>query len=173
MEKEVKKKFNLREYVLCCIWAPALVAQFILVLFFEKVSDTKSDMIMYIGWAIWLISVVFGIYPILAFKIKGGVAKGKNYMETTKLVDTGLYSILRHPQYVAGLLLALALILISQTWLSTILGVVVLIFLYIDILRADKEGLDKFGDEYREYMKKVPRMNFILGIIRKLRRKSK
>jgi len=30
----------------------------------------------------------------------------------------------------------------------------------------------KFGDDYKRYMQKVPRMNFMLGIIRLLRRKK-
>jgi len=30
----------------------------------------------------------------------------------------------------------------------------------------------KFGDDYKRYMQRVPRMNFILGIIRLLRKKE-
>jgi protein-S-isoprenylcysteine O-methyltransferase Ste14 len=30
--------------------------------------------------------------------------------------------------------------------------------------------MEKFGDDYKAYMKKVPRANFLLGIIRRFRR---
>jgi len=44
---------------------------------------------------------------------------------------------------------------------------------YIDLIRADKDAIEKFGDDYKTYMKKVPRMNFLLGILRLLRRRRK
>jgi len=46
-------------------------------------------------------------------KAKGGVAKGKSYIETTRLVDSSLYAIVRHPQYVAGMLFNLAMMLVA------------------------------------------------------------
>ncbi len=89
------------------------------------------------------------------------------------LVDTGLYSILRHPQYTAGILFSLALILMSQSWIILAMGVIVMLLLYIDIMMADRHEIEKFGDDYREYMKMVPRTNFILGAFRRMRRHSR
>ena len=42
----------------------------------------------------------------------------------------------------------------------------------IGVLKADKGLIEKFGDDYKHYMQKVPRMNFSLGLIRLLRRRS-
>jgi protein-S-isoprenylcysteine O-methyltransferase Ste14 len=123
---------------------------------------------MYAGWLIWVISVFFGWYPIFYFKRKGGVKKGDSFVHTTVLVDSGLYSIIRHPQYTSGILFSLSLILISQSWLIAITGIVVIPLLYLDIIMADKHEIEKFGDDYRCYMKRVPRTNFLLGIIRLL-----
>ena len=157
---------NWKNYILSCIWGLLLVAQIVLVLVFKKFNEDGSDVVMYIGWMVWAISVIFGWMPIFVLKRKGGVTKGKSYVRTTALVDTGLYSIVRHPQYTAGILFSLALILISQTWLIAAVGFVVIALLYIDIVMADKHEIEKFGEEYKRYMKKVPRTNFILGIIR-------
>ncbi len=159
-----------REYILSCIWGPLLVLQTILVLVFGKVSKTQIDEVVYAGLVIWVISLIFGWMPIFVLKRKGGVTKGKSYVHTTTLVKSGLYSIVRHPQYTAGILFSLALILISQTWLITAIGALVIPLLYWDILKADKYEAEKFGDEYKRYMKEVPRTNFILGIMRVLRR---
>jgi protein-S-isoprenylcysteine O-methyltransferase Ste14 len=38
------------------------------------------------------------------------------------------------------------------------------------LIKADKDGIEKFGDEYRAYMKKVPRANFLLGLTRRFRK---
>jgi protein-S-isoprenylcysteine O-methyltransferase Ste14 len=54
-----------------------------------------------------------------------------------------------------------------------ILGIAIIPLTYIDLFKADKDGIKKFGDDYKEYMKKVPRANFLLGIILLLRRKNK
>jgi len=116
------------------------------------------------------LSFFLGWLPIYTFKKKGGVPKGKSYTQTTKLVDTGIYSIVRHPQFLAGMLWSLAFILISQHWLVLVLGIPVIIIFYIGGLEEDRYGVAKFGKKYEDYIKRVPRFNFILGIIRKLKK---
>jgi protein-S-isoprenylcysteine O-methyltransferase Ste14 len=86
---------------------------------------------------------------------------------------TGLYAIVRHPQYTGGILFSLSLILISQDWLVLLLGAIMIALLYVDILKADRYEMKKFGDGYQRYMEKVPRSNFILGIFRLLKRRKK
>ena len=155
---------NWKKNILVWVWCSIFVLQF--VLFFFLYNSNGYFILRIIGWLIWIVSMIFGWYPILVLKRKGGVAKGKSYVNTTNIVDTGLYSIVRHPQYIAGILFSLALALISQYWLIIVLGAIVILLLYIDILMADKYEIEKFGNDYNRYMKKVPRMNFILGIIR-------
>ena len=157
-----------KTYILSYIWSPILLAQIVLVFIFNSYNKADLDLVMYAGWLIWAVSVFFGWFPIFVFKKKGGVTKGDSYVHTTVLVDSGLYSIVRHPQYTSGILFSLALILISQSWLIAIMGFVVITLLYLDILMADKHEVEKFGDDYKRYMKRVPRTNFVLGIIRLL-----
>jgi len=154
------------------MWGPVLVAQIILVFVFGIFNQAGFDEVMYIGWVIWAISVIFGFLPIFTFKRKGGVAKGKSYVHTKTLVVTGVYSILRHPQYTAGILFSLALVLMAQSWLVLFLGIIVIPLLYIDTVMADKHELEKFGDTYKRYMERVPRTNFLLGVIRLLIRRE-
>jgi len=100
------------------------------------------------------------------------VAKGKSYIHTTVLVDSGIYAVVRHPQYLAGILMNLALMLIAQHWLIGIIGVAAMVLNYVDTLRAEQDLIEKFGDDYKRYTQKAPRMNFLLGLIRLLRRKT-
>jgi len=120
------------------------------------------------GTVLWILSAFLGWLPIYTFRKKGGVPKGEGFVKTTKLVTTGIYSIVRHPQYLAGMLLGLSFILISQHWLVLILGIPFIIIFYVAVLDEDKSCIKKFGDDYKRYMKRVPGLNLILGIIRYL-----
>lgn len=146
-----------------------IVAQYILAFFVLKMPGLKP--LQWLGWAIWGLSLVFGFGPIFILRRYGGVADGKSYVHTSKLVDRSLYAIVRHPQYLAGMLFNLALMLLAQHWLIYLLGMISMGLLYIEIRAADQEGLEKFGDEYRLYMQRVPRMNFVLGAARLIRKK--
>lgn len=157
--------------MLSYIWSLLIITQIVLMFVFRMVNISRIDALIYCGWVIWIISVILGWWPIVVLKRRGGVAKGKSYVKTTILVDKGLYAIIRHPQYTAGILFSLALVLISQNWIVITTGVLAITLQYIDIVKADKHEVEKFGDDYKHYMKKVPRMNFILGIIRLLKRK--
>jgi protein-S-isoprenylcysteine O-methyltransferase Ste14 len=71
------------------------------------------------------------------------------------------------------MLLMSASILISQHWLSAIIGIPIIVWLYTE-LPKEEEGLTlKFGDDYKRYMQKVPRINFVLGVIRLLQRRKR
>jgi protein-S-isoprenylcysteine O-methyltransferase Ste14 len=111
------------------------------------------------------------VLPIITFRRKGGVPKGESYIKTTALVDTGIYAIVRHPQGgTAWLLINLGVMLIAQHWTSVVLGLASMGLAYVDTFKADQGCIEKFGDAYRRYMEeRVPRVNFVAGIIRLLR----
>ena len=104
------------------------------------------------------------------FSRKGRVRKGQSYIHTTELVDTGIYSVVRHPQHVTFMLFAFSEMLLFQHWVVILLGVPIILLTYIDLIRSNKDAIEKFGDEYKAYMKKVPRANFLLCIIRRFRK---
>jgi len=124
------------------------------------------------GCVLFGLSAVFGWLPIFFFRLHGGVAKGKSYTHTTALVTRGPYAILRHPQYLACDLLALAVICILQHWSVIVAGVVAIAANRLTITKANRDLIGKFGDPYREYMKRVPGTNLILGLWRWIRRAS-
>lgn len=146
-----------------------VVAQYILAFFVLKMPGLKALQIL--GWGIWALSVYFGFAPIFILRKYGGVTSGKSYVHTTKLVDTSLYAIVRHPQYLSGVLFNLALMLLAQHWLVILIGAVSMFLICQTIRDADREGLEKFGEIYRDYMKRVPQMNFLLGIFRLIQTK--
>ncbi len=160
-----------KEYLSSWVMGIFTVAQYVCFLFFH--NEDANLLLSLIGWLIWAISIVFGFWPMFIFIKKGGVQKGQSYMHTTVLVDSGLYRIVRHPQYFAGILLNLALILVSQHRLIVCLGIPSMLIMYFEIQHADRLEIEKFGDAYRRYMEKVPQINFIAGIFRLLTRNDK
>jgi protein-S-isoprenylcysteine O-methyltransferase Ste14 len=132
---------------------------------------SQNEILAYFGVGLYFFSgIVFGVLPVFELRKKGGVRKGQSYVHTTKLVDSGIYSIVRHPQYVIFIMWALAGILLFQHWVVILVGIPIIPLTYIDLAKADKDGIDKFGEDYKAYMKKVPRVNFLLGIIRRYRK---
>lgn len=136
-------------------------------------DEGRNSDIINLGWLILWIAGVFGCLPIITFKKYGKVPQGKGYMETTMLVDRGVYAIVRHPQYLAGILIGLALPLITNHWSVVILGIVVMVINYTDMFTEESACIEKFGEVYCQYMERVPRVNFVLGVIRLIMRKVK
>jgi protein-S-isoprenylcysteine O-methyltransferase Ste14 len=130
---------------------------------------SQIEVLAYLGIGIYVFSgIVFGLLPIIEFRKKGLVKNGKSYIHTTQIVESGIYSIVRHPQYVTFILWAIAGMLLFQHWIVVLLGIPIFPITYIDLEKADKIAIMKFGDNYKTYMKKVPRANFLLGIIRRI-----
>jgi protein-S-isoprenylcysteine O-methyltransferase Ste14 len=124
----------------------------------------------YAGFALWALAAVFGWVPIYQFKKGGGVAEGDSYIKTTLLVDTGLYAIVRHPQFVAWPIMAVAVALVSQHPVVIIMGAVAAVLACVDFRTVDARNIDKFGEPYRQYMERVPGWNFVAGLWRWMHR---
>src|SRR5262249_4189673 len=94
---------------------------------------------------------------------------GKNITDTVvtrkehSLVTTGPYRWVRHPFYVAAATGFIAVSLMTASWFVAITGGLVLILLIIRTRKEEENLLQRFGDEYRNYMKQtrrfVPRIN--------------
>jgi len=164
------KSYSWIELIPATLASVLLISQIIIGIYLLS-EISQIEIIAYVGVGLYVFSgMVFGMLPVFEFRKKGGVKKGKSYIHTTTLVDTGIYSVVRHPQYVTFILFAISGMLLFQHWIVILLGIPIIPLTYIDLIKADKDAIDKFGDDYKAYMKRVPRANFLLGIIR--RRKS-
>jgi protein-S-isoprenylcysteine O-methyltransferase Ste14 len=155
------------------LWSCSIFMLLPVILVFVFYNYYRLDFLVYAGWILLIFSVVIIWLAGGEFRKKGGAPKGESIVHTTLLVDSGVYAVVRHPQYLGFILFVLALVLVSQHWLSVVSGVLGSALFYKDILREEQMSVEKFGDAYRRYMKRVPRMNILIGILRYLRQRKK
>ncbi|MBU0595626.1 hypothetical protein KJ567_02970, partial [Candidatus Bipolaricaulota bacterium] len=55
---------------------------------------------------------------------------------------------------------------------SYVVGAALIVYLYIAARQEEIANREKFGDAYRDYMKRVPRINAVLGLIRRAARRA-
>ena len=154
--------WNIAMTILCIVCFPANP------LVFCGIITTDSYPVLFIiGWIIWVIGMVLVMAPIIMFPRRGGVPRGKPFIHTTRLVDTGIYAVVRHPQYIGGILaIFVTTLLWYPHWLFGLLGVIGSVIIYLGSFKEDEHLIWQFGDKYIQYMQKVPRFNIISGIVR-------
>ena len=159
------------EAVLMTVEGLAFIAQIVLCVLFY--NSLPSQTLLYFGWGLLAVAMVLGWRARVAFQTAGKAPSTRDWLRTTVVVDSGVYALVRHPMYLSFMLMSLAMAFLSQHWLNAILGLLLSGLIYNDMRREERICIAKFGAAYRDYMARVPRANFVAGIIRLLRRKSK
>ncbi|MCD6426144.1 MAG: hypothetical protein J7L35_11660 [Anaerolineales bacterium] len=86
-------------------------------------NPDNNALVINSGWGIIFLSAIFGWLPIFTFRSHGKI-EGKSYIDTTVLVDSGVYGVVQHPQYLAGILMNIGVCLITTHWLVILLGII-------------------------------------------------
>lgn len=74
-----------------------------------------------------------------------------------RLVASGPYTRIRHPMYTAILAWATSLGFVIANWIPIIFAVWAAVILVARVPREEQMMIERFGDEYREYMKRTGR----------------
>ncbi|MCG7849869.1 MAG: hypothetical protein MIO93_11930 [ANME-2 cluster archaeon] len=118
-----------------------------------------------IGWVLYIPSAILVFGSIIQLNRKGK-PKTYDFSYTTTFVETGIYGIIRQPITLGMAIWSIALILVFQSILSIILGVSVIFCCWMSARKEAEYNINKFGDEYKEYIKKVPMWNIFKGLSR-------
>ena len=114
------------------------------------------------GYTILGIGALFFILSVFTLRRKG----------TSNVIDSGIYGIVRHPMYLGAMVMFFSHILLGQNWIVAISTIIAIVCCYLIIQFGDQRNIGRFGNGYKLYMQKVPRANFLLGIIRLLGRRK-
>jgi protein-S-isoprenylcysteine O-methyltransferase Ste14 len=72
--------------------------------------------------------------------------------------------------YLGAILLFLTWAVFLPHWIIVLISISNAAIVYWFMLEGERHNITKYGDTYRRYMIKVPRMNILAGIIRSLKR---
>jgi len=120
--------------------------------------------LVYAGWIILAFGIVFLLWS--------SKTREKGQAEGIGLVERGMYAFVRHPEFLGHILIIFALVIISQHWINFIVGAILIVLLCLAMIEEEKRNMEKFGNAYMDYMKRVPRINLIAGIIRQINRRK-
>jgi Putative protein-S-isoprenylcysteine methyltransferase len=112
-------------------------------------------------WARWLgvglgLLCVMGIYWLFS-SIGSGITPTSATRRQHALVTSGPYRWVRHPLYTVGSSLFISFGMMANNWFIAALGILAFIGMAIRTPKEEANLIEKFGDEYREYMKRTGR----------------
>jgi protein-S-isoprenylcysteine O-methyltransferase Ste14 len=93
-----------------------------------------------------------------------GKLKSADFTATNTFIDSGIYNFLRQPMTLGAAIWSIALVLVFQSILAVILGLVSLFCFWMSAKKESEYNIRKFGDTYKEYMKNVPMWNILKGM---------
>ena len=126
--------------------------------FFQNITN----LISLVGFSTPLLNLSISILLVSLgawFGIKGvkqTTLKVAETHRTEKIVTTGVYSLVRHPQYFGGLWAHVGVSFLLSACYSLLVTPLVVILVYLVSKKEEDELIREFGNEYKDYMKKVP-----------------
>lgn len=122
---------------------------FMSLLTYEYATFRMPGPLKTIGWALLWLGAVLAIVSMLTLRLRGKPTSG--WEHTTQLIETGIYRWVRHPLYLAGLVVVTGIGLLRTTVVSLILWASSAACLILAARFEDRFNGQKFGKEYRRY----------------------
>jgi protein-S-isoprenylcysteine O-methyltransferase Ste14 len=135
------------------------IAYFVLLFVLE--TPPALDFLQYIGLVLFVLGIVFLTLSLLA------LLRNK----TGALITSGVYGIVRHPMYLGAILLFTAMVCFLPHWIMLLLSAINIIIVYRLMIEGEAQNINKFGSEYQEYMRVVPRANPLVGLMKWIKKK--
>ncbi len=135
-----------------------------------------SHLLRYPGFDYYFITGFAILWMGILLRVAGLKQLGKNYSsfveirESQKLVTSGLFSIVRHPLHLSILMEVMGMSIISTNAFSVIPAGVLMFTILLRNRNEEQKLLNHFGTEYENYRKQVPSMNFLWGLVKKVKK---
>ncbi len=99
----------------------------------------------------FIIGFWFGICGVKELSLK--VAETRR---PERVVTTGVYSIVRHPQYLGGIFAHIGTSFLLSALCSLLVTPLIIAIIYVIAKKEETELIREFGEEYNRYKKRVP-----------------
>jgi len=159
----VRFRFGWVEFLTNCEPVVLLVAAYLLFQTIDAVASPTpaQTLIATFGATLVLIGWAFQVWAFLSWT---SLFAGHGVLNDQRLLTRGAYAVVRHPAYSGVCLVWLGLAVAFASPVVLALSAVYAIPIYVLYLRAEESMmLESFGDEYREYCRKVPMLIPRLG----------
>jgi len=113
------------------------------------------DWVRWLGVGIGILCVIL-IYWLFS-SIGSGITPTSATRRKHKLVTSGPYRWVRHPLYTVGSSMFVSFGMMADNWFIAGLGVLAFILMALRTPKEEANLIEKFGDEYREYMNRTGR----------------
>jgi len=88
--------------------------------------------------------------------VKETTLKAAETHRTERIVVRGVYLIVRHPQYLGGLLAHAGISFLLSAWYSLVFTPLMVTLVFLISKKEEEELIREFGKEYEDYKAKVP-----------------
>lgn len=113
------------------------------------------DSVRWLGVGLGVLCIV-GIYWLFS-SIGSGITPTSATRRQHTLVTSGPYRWVRHPLYTLGSSMFVSFGMMADNWFIALLGILTFIAMAIRTPKEEANLVTKFGDEYRDYMKRTGR----------------
>jgi protein-S-isoprenylcysteine O-methyltransferase Ste14 len=159
--EEASKKGKWAELLLVIVPKNILV---ILTIYLLATGIPRTS-VFWIGWIIFLVGIIMRM---IALKQLGSMySMNVEIRDQHKLINTGIYSLVRHPLYLAYFIDTLGIILFLQKIYFPPILILTFWGLKVRLNNEEKELNNLFGNAYKEYSSKVPAINIFKNILPK------
>jgi protein-S-isoprenylcysteine O-methyltransferase Ste14 len=164
------ERFDRRQeglWLAICLRLAGLLLWTVTIVFLVWPETIASAQLALPDWLRWS-GTVFGVAGVLLMYWTL-TNLGKNLTDTVAtrqeatLVTRGPYRWIRHPFYVTAALLMLAAALLSANLLIALAGATVIVLLVLRTPKEEQRLVEKFGEDYRQYMARTGRFFLKLG----------
>lgn len=134
--------------------------------------ESTFETLKYAGLAVTMVAVILWPIPLFTLRKHGSISSGGSFLATTQLVTSGIFKLIRHPQYLSFMLLNTGLALINQNAPTIIISIFSISLLFSGIKEEEQLLTKQFGADYERYKTQVPSINIIWGIVRQFSKKK-
>lgn len=111
------------------------------------------DGIRWLGVGVGVLCI-FGMYWLFS-SIGSSITPTSVTRREHKLITNGIYRWIRHPLYTVGSSFIVALGLMADNWFIILMALLAFTAMAVRTPKEEANLIEKFGDEYREYMKRT------------------